>query len=74
MLVGTIQSPVAGWRFPTNINSALRNTLQSDLVKRTWHPLSQSCLMESSDEWASPGTIWATVAASPSPGRLRFPI
>ena len=25
------------------------------------------------DEWAYPGTMWASVAASPSPGRSRFP-
>ena len=71
--VGTIQSPVAGCRFPTSMSSALRKTLQSFLVKRTWQPLLHSCLMERREECARPGMTWASVAAFPRPGRLRLP-
>lgn len=39
----------------------------------TLQPLSQSCLTEMREECANPGTIWAWVASSPSPGRLRLP-
>ena len=35
LFVGTTQRPVSGWRFPTSINSAVQNTLQSFLVKMT---------------------------------------
>ena len=72
--VGTIQSPVAGWRFPSSISSAFLNTFQLFLVKTTWHPLSHSCLMDMRDEWARPGTICASVAASPSPGKFKLPV
>ncbi len=50
LLVGTIQRPVAGWHLPSSISSALQNTLHEFFVKMTLHPLSHSCLTESSKE------------------------
>ena len=35
VLVGTIHRPVAGWRRPSSISSALRNTLHVFFVKIT---------------------------------------
>ena len=36
------------------------------------HPASQRVLMEMSDEWESPGTMWARVADSGSPGMSKL--
>ena len=46
----TIQRPVAGWHLPSSISLALQNTLHEFLEKMTLHPLSHSCLAESSEE------------------------
>ena len=74
VLVGTIQSPVAGWRLPASMSSVLHKTLQSFFVKTTWHPLSHSCSMDKRKEWARPGMMHARVVVLPRPGRSWLPM
>ena len=43
-----------------------------DFVNVAVHPASQRVLMEMSDEWESPGTMWARVADCGSPGMSKL--
>ena len=71
LLVGVMGSRhrfVAGSRSPVSTRRLLYQMKQDVSVKVAVHPWSQRVLMEMRDEWASPGTMCARVAAAGSPG------
>ena len=63
---------VRGSRSPCKTRQLLCQMLHVVFVNVAVHPASQRVLMEMSDEWESPGTMWARVADGGSPGMSRL--
>jgi hypothetical protein len=63
---------VRGSRSPCKTRHLLCQMLHVVLVNVAVHPASQRVLMEMSDEWESPGTMWARVAIGGRPGMFRL--
>ena len=61
-VMGSRHKFVRGSRSPCKTRHLLCQMLHVVFVNVAVHPASQRVLMEMSDEWESPGTMWARVA------------
>jgi hypothetical protein len=71
-VMGNRHRLVRGSRSPCKTMHCLYQMLHVVLVNVAVHPASQRVLMEMSDEWESPGTMWARVADCGSPGMSKL--
>ena len=71
-VMGNRPSFVWGSRSPHKTRHCSCQMLHVVFVNVTVHPASQRVLMEMSDEWESPGTMWARVANCGSPGMSKL--
>ena len=71
-VMGSRHRFVRGSRSPCKTRHLLCQMLHVVFVNVAVHPASQRVLMEMSDEWESPGTMWARVADGGSPGMSRL--
>ena len=71
-VMGSRHRLVRGSRSPWRTRHCLCQMLHFVFVNVAVHPASQRVLMEMSDEWESPGTMWARVADCGSPGMSKL--
>ncbi len=71
-VIGSRRRLVRGSCLPWRTRHCLFQMLHVVFVNVAVHPASQRVLMEISDEWESPGTMWARVAACGSPGMSKL--
>jgi hypothetical protein len=68
---GNCHKLVRGSHSPCRTRRCLFQMLHVVFVNVAVHPASQSVLMEMSDEWENPGTMWARVADCGSTGNVQ---
>ena len=71
-VMGNHRKLVRGSRSPCRTRRCLFQMLHVVFVNVAVHPALQSVLMEMSDDWESPGTMWARVADCGSPGMSKL--
>jgi hypothetical protein len=71
-VMGNLHKLVWGFRSPCRTRRCSFQMLHVVFVNVAVHPALQSVLMEMSDEWESPGTMWARVADCGSPGMSKL--
>ena len=71
-VMGSRHKLVLGSQLPYKTRRCSFQMLHVVFVNVVVHPALQSVLMEMSDEWESPGTMWACMANHESPGMFKL--